>query len=85
MKEAGCSDEALCYEMSEFVLASSFSDSDKSPRWMSKEPAEIFEAAAEEGFITQVESYKHLGGQPEYLTLGTYSSSTILPFRSTAN
>ncbi|ETW87165.1 hypothetical protein HETIRDRAFT_306071 [Heterobasidion irregulare TC 32-1] len=37
LKEAGCSDEALVYEM-----------------WMSKEPAEIFEAAAEEGFITQV-------------------------------
>ena len=36
LKEAGCSDEALCYEM-----------------WMSKEPAEIFERAAEEGFITQ--------------------------------
>lgn len=37
LKEAGCSDEALCYEM-----------------WMSKEPAEIFERAAEDGFIAQV-------------------------------
>ncbi|KAJ3551601.1 hypothetical protein NM688_g4611 [Phlebia brevispora] len=37
LKEAGCSDEALCYEM-----------------WMSKEPAEIFERAAEDGFIDQL-------------------------------
>ncbi|GJJ08800.1 hypothetical protein Clacol_003019 [Clathrus columnatus] len=37
LKEAGCSDEALCYEM-----------------WMSKEPAEIFERAAEQGFIRQL-------------------------------
>ncbi|KAH8120167.1 IlvN-domain-containing protein [Phellopilus nigrolimitatus] len=37
LKDAGCSDEALCYEM-----------------WMSKEPAEIFERAAEEGFIQQL-------------------------------
>ncbi|KAI0932137.1 hypothetical protein AcV7_000678 [Taiwanofungus camphoratus] len=37
LKEAGCSDEALCYEM-----------------WMSKEPAEIFERAAEDGFISQL-------------------------------
>ncbi|GBE77988.1 Ketol-acid reductoisomerase, mitochondrial [Sparassis crispa] len=37
LKEAGCSDEALCYEM-----------------WMSKEPAEIFERAAEDGFIAQL-------------------------------
>ncbi|KAF8971328.1 hypothetical protein BDZ97DRAFT_1785971 [Flammula alnicola] len=37
LKEAGCSDEALCYEM-----------------WMSKEPAEIFERAAEDGFVGQV-------------------------------
>lgn len=37
LKEAGCSDEALCYEM-----------------WMSKEPAEIFERAAEDGFINQL-------------------------------
>ncbi|KAG6890438.1 hypothetical protein C0995_008792 [Termitomyces sp. Mi166 len=36
LKGAGCSDEALCYEM-----------------WMSKEPAEIFERAAEDGFIQQ--------------------------------
>ncbi|KAF8168138.1 hypothetical protein B0H34DRAFT_792778 [Crassisporium funariophilum] len=40
LKEAGCSDEALCYEM-----------------WMSKEPAEIFERAAEEGFITQLKHH----------------------------
>jgi len=37
LKDAGCSDEALCYEM-----------------WMSKEPAEIFERAAEDGFIAQL-------------------------------
>lgn len=39
LKEAGCSDEALVYEM-----------------WMSKEPAEIFERAAEEGinFLTSL-------------------------------
>ncbi|KAJ7597003.1 IlvN-domain-containing protein [Mycena floridula] len=37
LKEAGCSEEALCYEM-----------------WMSKEPAEIFERAAEDGFIAQL-------------------------------
>ncbi|KAF4605181.1 hypothetical protein EYR40_003964 [Pleurotus pulmonarius] len=40
LKEAGCSDEALCYEM-----------------WMSKEPAEIFERAAEEGFIKQLKHH----------------------------
>lgn len=40
LKEAGCSDEALCYEM-----------------WMSKEPAEIFERAAEDGFITQLKHH----------------------------
>ncbi|KAF8445900.1 IlvN-domain-containing protein [Boletus edulis BED1] len=37
LKDAGCSDEALCYEM-----------------WMSKEPAEIFERAADDGFVTQL-------------------------------
>ncbi|KII93747.1 hypothetical protein PLICRDRAFT_403513 [Plicaturopsis crispa FD-325 SS-3] len=46
LKEAGCSDEALCYEM-----------------WMSKEPAEIFERAAEEGFITQL---KHHSSVSQY-------------------
>ncbi|KAI0788462.1 IlvN-domain-containing protein [Abortiporus biennis] len=40
LQEAGCSDEALCYEM-----------------WMSKEPAEIFERAAEEGFIQQLKHH----------------------------
>jgi len=40
LKAAGCSDEALCYEM-----------------WMSKEPAEIFERAAEEGFIQQLKHH----------------------------
>jgi len=40
LKDAGCSDEALCYEM-----------------WMSKEPAEIFERAAEEGFIHQLKHH----------------------------
>ncbi|KAF8807366.1 IlvN-domain-containing protein [Phlegmacium glaucopus] len=40
LKEAGCSDEALCYEM-----------------WMSKEPAEIFERAAEDGFIRQLKHH----------------------------
>ncbi|CCL99043.1 uncharacterized protein FIBRA_01052 [Fibroporia radiculosa] len=40
LKEAGCSDEALCYEM-----------------WMSKEPAEIFERAAEDGFIHQLKHH----------------------------
>lgn len=40
LQKAGCSDEALCYEM-----------------WMSKEPAEIFERAAEEGFITQLKHH----------------------------
>jgi len=40
LKEAGCSDEALCYEM-----------------WMSKEPAEIFERAAEDGFIQQLKHH----------------------------
>jgi len=37
LKEAGFSDEALCYEM-----------------WMSKEPAEIFGRAADDGFIDQL-------------------------------
>jgi len=46
LKEAGCSDEALCYEM-----------------WMSKEPAEIFERAAEDGFITQL---KHHSSVSQY-------------------
>ncbi|THH19722.1 hypothetical protein EW146_g1497 [Bondarzewia mesenterica] len=46
LKEAGCSDEALVYEM-----------------WMSKEPAEIFEAAAEEGFIKQL---KHHSSVSQY-------------------
>ncbi|EJD04103.1 IlvN-domain-containing protein [Fomitiporia mediterranea MF3/22] len=40
LKDAGCSDEALCYEM-----------------WMSKEPAEIFERAAEDGFIQQLKHH----------------------------
>ncbi|KXN90061.1 RNA-binding protein rsd1 [Leucoagaricus sp. SymC.cos] len=40
LQKAGCSDEALCYEM-----------------WMSKEPAEIFDRAAEEGFITQLKHH----------------------------
>ncbi|OSX67531.1 hypothetical protein POSPLADRAFT_1038039 [Postia placenta MAD-698-R-SB12] len=40
LKEAGCSDEALCYEM-----------------WMSKEPAEIFERAAEDGFVAQLKHH----------------------------
>jgi len=40
LQEAGCSDEALCYEM-----------------WMSKEPAEIFERAAEDGFIKQLKHH----------------------------
>lgn len=40
LKEAGCSDEALCYEM-----------------WMSKEPAEIFERAADDGFIAQLKHH----------------------------
>jgi len=40
LKEEGCSDEALCYEM-----------------WMSKEPAEILERAAEEGFIQQLKHH----------------------------
>ncbi|KAF8960994.1 IlvN-domain-containing protein [Flammula alnicola] len=40
LKEAGCSDEALCYEM-----------------WMSKEPAEIFERAAEDGFVGQLKHH----------------------------
>ncbi|KAF8202916.1 hypothetical protein BJ912DRAFT_942308 [Pholiota molesta] len=44
LKEAGCSDEALCYEM-----------------WMSKEPAEIFERAAEDGFIGQVRDNNTIG------------------------
>ncbi|KAI5121258.1 hypothetical protein M0805_002303 [Coniferiporia weirii] len=46
LKDAGCSDEALCYEM-----------------WMSKEPAEIFERAAEEGFILQL---KHHSSVSQY-------------------
>ncbi|KIY50464.1 IlvN-domain-containing protein [Fistulina hepatica ATCC 64428] len=46
LKEAGCSDEALCYEM-----------------WMSKEPAEIFERAAEDGFILQL---KHHSSVSQY-------------------
>ncbi|KAH7883548.1 IlvN-domain-containing protein [Phlebopus sp. FC_14] len=37
LQDAGCSDEALCYEM-----------------WMSKEPAEIFDRAADDGFVTQL-------------------------------
>jgi len=40
LKEAGCSDEALCYEM-----------------YMSKEPAEIFERAAEDGFVNQLKHH----------------------------
>ncbi|KAH7916408.1 IlvN-domain-containing protein [Hygrophoropsis aurantiaca] len=40
LKNAGCSDEALCYEM-----------------WMSKEPAEIFERAADDGFIAQLKHH----------------------------
>ncbi|EKM82399.1 hypothetical protein AGABI1DRAFT_111035 [Agaricus bisporus var. burnettii JB137-S8] len=40
LQKAGCSDEALCYEM-----------------WMSKEPAEIFERTADEGFITQLKHH----------------------------
>ncbi|KAF9535438.1 IlvN-domain-containing protein [Crepidotus variabilis] len=40
LQEAGCTDEALCYEM-----------------WMSKEPAEIFERAAEDGFIGQLKHH----------------------------
>lgn len=40
LKEAGCSDEALVYEM-----------------WMSREPAEIFERAADEGFIEQLKHH----------------------------
>ncbi|KAL1761013.1 hypothetical protein FB107DRAFT_245397 [Schizophyllum commune] len=46
LKEAGCSDEALCYEM-----------------WMSKEPAEIFERAAEDGFVLQL---KHHSSVSQY-------------------
>ncbi|TDL28640.1 IlvN-domain-containing protein [Rickenella mellea] len=46
LKEAGCSDEALCYEM-----------------WMSKEPAEIFEKAADDGFILQL---KHHSSVSQY-------------------
>ncbi|KAL1740868.1 hypothetical protein HDZ31DRAFT_85183 [Schizophyllum fasciatum] len=46
LKEAGCSDEALCYEM-----------------WMSKEPAEIFERAAEDGFVNQL---KHHSSVSQY-------------------
>jgi len=46
LKEAGCSDEALCYEM-----------------WMSKEPAEIFERAADDGFIQQL---KHHSSVSQY-------------------
>ncbi|KAI0032749.1 IlvN-domain-containing protein [Vararia minispora EC-137] len=46
LKEAGCSDEALVYEM-----------------WMSKEPAEIFEAASDEGFIKQL---KHHSSVSQY-------------------
>jgi len=40
LQEAGCSDEALCYEM-----------------WMSKEPAEIFERAADDGFVEQLKAH----------------------------
>ncbi|KAF8560323.1 NAD(P)-binding protein [Imleria badia] len=40
LKDAGCSDEALCYEM-----------------WMSKEPAEIFERAADDGFVMQLKHH----------------------------
>lgn len=40
LKDAGCSDEALCYEM-----------------WMSKEPAEIFERAADDGFVAQLKHH----------------------------
>jgi ketol-acid reductoisomerase len=56
LKEAGCSDEALCYEMCVFSLSYlPFSASAlTASRWMSKEPAEIFEAAADEGFIQQL-------------------------------
>lgn len=55
LQEAGCSDEALCYEM--YVVLQVIDIAYTHPlnsRWMSKEPAEIFERAAEEGFITQV-------------------------------
>lgn len=62
LKEAGCSDEALCYEMCVHLIIRplQISATDvECNRWMSKEPAEIFERAAEEGFIQQVMSIPH--------------------------
>ena len=40
-------------------------------RWMSKEPAEIFERAAEDGFIQQVRHYHDVYHAPNHLTMSS--------------
>ncbi|KAI0052855.1 IlvN-domain-containing protein [Auriscalpium vulgare] len=62
LKEAGCTDEALVYEM-----------------WMSKEPAEIFQAAAEDGFIRQL---KHHSIVSQYGQLSGASKIDGTPIRA---
>lgn len=52
------------------------------PRWMSKEPAEIFERAAEEGFITQASCLLLLSDTSTDLP---DSLSTTRQFHSTVN
>lgn len=37
-----------------FLSQTSFVMNESTPRWMSKEPAEIFERAADDGFVAQV-------------------------------
>ncbi|KAI0068232.1 IlvN-domain-containing protein [Artomyces pyxidatus] len=56
LKEAGCSDEALVYEIYALFLCGR-SNVTSCFRWMSKEPAEIFEAAADDGFIRQLKRH----------------------------
>ena len=63
LKAAGCSDEALCYEMC--VVSSTYIKTFRKCiiRWMSKEPAEIFERAAEDGFVGQVHPFLSISGR----------------------
>jgi ketol-acid reductoisomerase len=65
LKEADCSDEALVYEMYACMFIGFCAQDAYSStfRWMSKEPAEIFEAAADEGFIRQL---KHHSSVSQY-------------------
>ncbi|KAH9950384.1 IlvN-domain-containing protein [Amylocystis lapponica] len=63
LKEAGCSDEALCYEM-----------------WMSKEPAEIFERAADDGFVGQVCPSPYAWNVPKLILLQLKHHSVVSQF-----